>query len=196
MYTMQVILSPLVPLFFGFVVYRLYQAGQFTQSALTKIWSGLAVVFLLLCGNSWMGIMAVESFRRLKPEEVQVLNFYDEARDYARCRPSGTQMPATCLEQSISQPSTIAKLVSTFHATSAYAPNHEGAKDRYLLNIRLKSGKSMWMILGKGNRSTPQTAWIEFNSGIRDGMHYGVYLNEPLYHVLSTQLKLQKWQKK
>lgn len=196
MYTMQVFLSPLFPLFFGYVVYRLYLEKKFTLSALKKIWAGLAVVFVFLCFNSWNGIMAIESFRRLKPEQVQSLHFYDEARDYGLCRPNGTQMPESCLEQSVTDPKLMARLVPAFHSSSAYAPNHEGAKDRYLLKIQLKSGKILWVILGKGNRNSDQLAWLEFNSGIRDGMHYGVYLNAPLFGVLSTQLKLQKWQKK
>ncbi len=196
MYTVQILLTPLLPLFFGYVVYRLYLEKKFTLSVLKKIWVGLVGVFFLLCLNSFNGIMAIESFRRLKPDQVQFMHFYDEARDYGLCRPSGTQMPDICLEQSVSDPGLIAKLVPAFHSSSAYAPNHEGAKDRYLLKIQLKSGQILWVILGKGNRKTPQTAWLEFNSGIRDGMHYGVYLNEPLYQVLMTELKLKKWQKK
>ncbi len=196
MYSVQILLTPLLPLFFGYVIYRLYLEKKFSLSASKKIWAGLALFFLLLCLNSWNGIQAIESFRRLRADQVLSVNFYDEARDYGLCRPEGNQLPANCLEQSVTDPRLIAKLVPTFQSSSAYAPNHEGAREKYLLSIHLKSGQVLWAILGKGNRNTDQLAWLEFNSGIRDGMHYGVYLNEPLFHVLMTELKLKKWQKK
>lgn len=193
MFTAQVFIAPLVALVFASVLLKLKQEAQL--SPLQARWGlgAVGVIFGLLCWNSWNGIRAIQAFRSLKPAAVQRILFYDESRHNYGCLLGRKPLPRDCVVLAIQDPALIRQVVATFPQTRAYAPNHEGAKNRYLMRLVLAQGKDLWLILGQGNRHQKETAWVEFNSHIGDGWHYGVYLDQPLYQVLKG-LHLPKWQ--
>jgi hypothetical protein len=193
MYAAQVYFPPLIAIFLGLIVFQLHREKHYSRNTLKWVYSGLSLLFLLLSGNSLSAIRAVESLRMLKAEEVKAIAFYDETRRPDLCPIEKEEISPLCLEREVKNPRLIQKLVETFSKSSPHAPNHEGAHDRYLTRIRLKKGPSIWLILGKGAKKHPKTAWLAFNSNIRDGWHYGVYLNDALYQVLTQEIQLKKW---
>lgn len=191
-YAEQIFLTPFIPLFFGVVMFFLRREGKISRGAWQLALIILPILFLLAVLNSLAGMRAVDGFRRLGPEQIREIVLIDESRDNYRCRPVNGAVASQCQELEITDARMLARLNATFPAARSYAPNHEGPRDRYLMRIDLREGGPIWVVLGRGTRRNPQTAWLGFNSNIDNGMHYGVYTSEPLYAVLA-ELRLKKW---
>ncbi|HEY9843222.1 MAG: hypothetical protein ACAI44_09440 [Candidatus Sericytochromatia bacterium] len=192
-YAPQTFLPTLLMLCFGYVGFRLYQQKQISRRIAILGGLGLAVLTILTIHLGLTMVRTIDGFRSLQPEQVKAIGFYDESLANYSCRPANGEMPPQCLALEVTDPQLLRNLVVAFPDSSAYSPNHEGARNRYLVRLSLADGSEQWFILGKGNKRNPQTAWLEFNSGLNGGWHYGVYVNPKLYRVLTRDLKLKKW---
>lgn len=190
--TMQVYLPSIGLLLFGYLFFLLRRDGKIGQSGFWKALLVLTILFILSLFNARNGYQAMRDLVELQPEQVRSINFFDEGANHYLYAHEPEIHPE-CLELAIGDRDRIASLVKALPHLTPYAPNHEGAKSRYLVRIDRVDGTALRFILGKGTRYASDVAWIELNSNARDGWHYGVYLNAPLYRELIATPTLAKW---
>ena len=193
-YSLNILVLPLLAIMFGFALLQIAREKHFSSRIRRLIFIVWAVFFVMILNYGLKAVQTLDFFRALKPEQVENISFYDENQDFPHCRPERNSLPPACRVLELTDPVQIQELVITFKETMRYAPNHESARERYLLRIGLKSGEALWLILGKGSRHRPDTAWLEFYSQITSGWAYGVYLDDALYRALIKQNRLPKWQ--
>jgi len=56
----------------------------------------------------------------------------------------------------------VERIVRSLKSTTPYSPNHEGIKQPWRLTIALRSGSSLDLNIGNGNRAHPSFVWIQF----------------------------------
>lgn len=189
---MQVYLPSLGLLGFSYLFLRLRSEGKLSGLATRRLLAAVAVLFL---GSVWYGLNGYRAMRELvelQPGQVRSICFFDEGADQYRFAGDPEAHPE-CLERELTDPDRIASFVLALPHLTPYGPNHEGARNRYLVRIGRTDGTFLRFILGKGTRYASDVAWIELNSNTRDGWHYGVYLNRPLHRELVASSTLSKW---
>lgn len=79
----------------------------------------------------------------------------------------------------VSKPTVVERIAQSLGDTTPYSPHHEGISHPWRLNVNLNDGSSITLHLGRGNRSNPETVWVQF--GVE------VYQNPSLRRVLAEE---------
>jgi hypothetical protein len=196
MYNLHLFILPFIFLCLllgGFGYKTAQKNGQIPPKLVPFLNLGIGSLLVLFLYIAISKAMEIDSFRRLKPDDVISVQFYHEALAPQECQFDSAQLAPACLEQTISDKKMLKKLVDTFRFSRGYSPNHEGVRSPYLAVVNVKQSENIWLLLGNGVRNNSQTTWLEIQLSPNSHSQSNVYHNPELYQVLKKELRLKAW---